>query len=182
MSQQRTTRILWVFSRNRTGQVPATRTDKPRPKRFMTSQDAPIDDDFMNHELARWTADTRSRRRLAVATATVIAIVWAMCVSTINLGWHYLLGMALVCLAAHGTLNYSLRSIFDVSDAAHDERTIALRDSVSFDSYKIAGILIIATLAAAEWGADVTRLWIPAVATYATIPYLLLAWNKVDID
>jgi hypothetical protein len=81
--------------------------------------------------------------------------------------------------AAFGALNFSFRSLFDSPDEVLDERLYALRNRYSFPSYQALGLLVLSILAVVNFiNLDPSRLWLPALATYASIPYLILGLQE----
>jgi hypothetical protein len=105
--------------------------------------------------------------------------MWAVSLSSIQLGTLHFIAMGVFFGIAFGALNFSFRSIFDVPDHALDERLYSLRNRYSFSSYQAIGLLILFVLATVNFvELDPSRLWLPAIATYASIPYLFLGWQE----
>ena len=151
-------------------------------REFVPDREMDPADGFLSQDLPDWASGHRSRRRMVAATAIILLLIWATTISSVDLGVFHYLGMAIAILFPLSALNFSLRSVFDVPDSVHDERTLALRDSYSFLSYKVVGLLVLALLAAVMFGVDASRLWLPAIASYAAIPYILLGWASTDVD
>jgi hypothetical protein len=87
--------------------------------------------------------------------------------------------MSLVMVAALGLLNFTFRSLFDVSEEFLDERLFSLRNRYSFRSYQAIGLMILLMIAALNFSnLDPSRLWLPAISTYASLPYLFLGWQE----
>ena len=136
-------------------------------------------DQAIDEPLPAWASDTKTRRLLVILNSAVLAGIWALCMSAIHLGWLHYSVMAIASLAILGVLNYSLRSLFDQPDEVLDERLHALRDSYAYRSYQAAGLLVLALLAAMSLlDANPARMWLPAIMTYASIPYLLAGWKE----
>ena len=80
-------------------------------------------------------------------------------------------------------LNFTFRSIFDSPDEDLDERLISLRNRYSFPAYQIVGLLLIVVVGALDFASlDASRLWLPAFASYASIPYLLLGLKEKNFE
>lgn len=133
----------------------------------------------MNSTLPSWTSDFRLRRAVALATSATLILIWAICVSSIKLGWIQYLVLSLLMIAALGLLNFSFRSIFDLPDEILDERLYSLRNKYAFRSYQAMGVLLLLMMALVHFSIlDPSRLWLPVIATYASIPYLFLGWQE----
>ena len=133
----------------------------------------------MNSNLPKWTSDFRLRRALATVTGLILLFIWAVSLSSFELGGFQYFAMFTLFGAAFGALNFSFRSLFDSPDQVLDERLYALRNRYSFPSYQALGLLILLILVAVNFlNLDPSRLWMPALATYASIPYLILGLQE----
>ncbi len=133
----------------------------------------------MNSNLPKWTSDLRLRRALATVTGLILLFIWAVSLSSFELGGIQYFAMFTLFGAAFGALNFSFRSLFDSPDEVLDERLYALRNRYSFPSYQALGLLILLILVAVNFlNLDPSRLWMPALATYASIPYLILGLQE----
>jgi len=133
----------------------------------------------MNSNLPKWTSDFRLRRALATVTGLILLFIWAICLSSFELGGIQYFAMFTLFGAAFGTLNFSFRSLFDSPDEVLDERLYALRNRYSFPSYQALGLLVLSILAVVNFiNLDPSRLCLPALATYTAIPYLILGLQE----
>jgi hypothetical protein len=133
----------------------------------------------MNSDLPKWSSDFRSRRALTAVTGLTLILMWAVSLSSIQLGTFHFIAMGVFFGIAFGALNFSFRSIFDVPNDVLDERLYSLRNRYSFRSYQAIGLLILFVLATVNFfELDPSRLWLPAFATYASVPYLFLGWQE----
>jgi hypothetical protein len=133
----------------------------------------------MNSALPKWSSEFRARRALTVVTGLSLILMWAISLRSIQLGAFHYIAMGIFFGVALGALNFSFRSIFDVPDDALDERLYSLRNRYSFRSYQAIGLLILFILATVNFfELDPSRLWLPAIATYASVPYLFLGWQE----
>ena len=133
----------------------------------------------MNSALPKWSSDFRSRRALTVVTCLTLILMWTVSLSSIQLGVFHYIAMGIFFGVAFGALNFSFRSIFDVPNDVLDERLYSLRNRYSFRSYQAIGLLILFVLATVNFvELDPSRLWLPAIATYASVPYLFLGWQE----
>ena len=133
----------------------------------------------MNSALPNWTSEIRTRRVVALITTITLISIWLISVTSIKLGWIQYLVLSLMMVITLGLLNFSFRSIFDVPDQSLDERLYSLRNKYAFRSYQIMGALLPIMVALVHFAIlDPSRLWLPALATYASIPYLLLGWQE----
>lgn len=136
-------------------------------------------DQTIDEPLPAWARDTKTRRLLVGLNGAALAAIWAVCMSAIHLGWLHYSVMVLASLITLGVLNFSLRSLFDQPDEVLDERLHALRNSYAYRSYQAAGLLVIALLTAITLiDVNPARMWLPAIMTYASIPYLLAGWRE----
>ena len=133
----------------------------------------------MNSALPKWSSEFRARRALTVVTGLSLILMWAVSLSSIQLGAFHYIAMGIFFGVAFGALNFSFRSIFDVPNDVLDERLYSLRNRYSFRSYQAIGLLILFVLATVNFfELDPSRLWLPAFATYASVPYLFLGWQE----
>ena len=133
----------------------------------------------MNSDLPNWSSNFRSRSARAVVTGLTLILMWTASFSSFQLGALHYIVMGLVFGIAFGALNFSLRSLFDVQEEELDERLYFLRNRYSFPSYQVVGLLILLLLATINFmDFDPSRLWLPAIATYASVPYLFLGWQE----
>ena len=113
----------------------------------------------------------------------MLVAIWTFTLSSIQLSWVAYLAMSLTIVITLALLNFTFRSIFDSSDDLLDERLISLRNRYAFRSYQVVGFLVVVIVAALNFAdLDPSRLWLPALATYASIPYLLLGLKEKNFD
>jgi hypothetical protein len=133
----------------------------------------------MNSALPKWSTEFQVRRAITLVTALTLVLMWTATFSSIDLGAFYYLAMGSFFGIALGALNLSFRSLFDVPDQSLDERLYSLRNRYSFRSLQVIGLLILFLLSIINFmDLDPSRLWLPAIATYASVPYLLLGWQE----
>lgn len=133
----------------------------------------------VDSELPSWSTEFRNRRAIAGLTGAYLLAIWALSISPIQLGWAHYLAMTIVLIGVLGVLNFSLRSIFDIPTEKLDERLFALRNKYSHGAFQIFGLLLVLVIGSLEiFNLDPARMWLPALATYASIPYLLMAWQE----
>ena len=133
--------------------------------------------------LPQWATNYRNRRALSLVTGLLLIAFWALGISDLSLGWAEYSAMLFAHLGILGVLNYSLRSLFDVSVEQLDERLVSLRNKYSFQSFQVLGLLILCLIATLDFlNIDASRMWFPAIATYASTPYLLMAWQEKDFS
>ncbi len=136
-----------------------------------------------NSTLPEWATRFASRRALAASLGFILIAIWTLALTSIHLGWLEYLVLSTTVIVNLAILNFTFRSIFDSPDQFLDERLISLRNRYSFHSYQIVGLLIIVMIAVIDYGnLDASRLWLPALATYASIPYLLLGWQEKNFE
>ena len=136
-----------------------------------------------NSTLPDWATKFASRRALAASLGLILIAIWTLAFTSINLSWleYSLMGTAVIINLAF--LNFTFRSIFDSLDEDLDERLISLRNRYSFPAYQIIGLLLIVVVGALDFASlDASRLWLPAFASYASIPYLLLGWQEKNFE
>ena len=137
----------------------------------------------MNSTLPGWATRSSTRRALATTLGLILMATWTLSLSSLQLDWPVYLGVSLIIVATLSLLNLSFRSIFDLSDDLLDERLISLRNRYAFRSYQVVGLLVVVMVAALNFAElDPSRLWLPALATYASIPYLLLGWQEKNFE
>ncbi|NCU92441.1 MAG: hypothetical protein EBV44_10950 [Synechococcaceae bacterium WB7_1B_046] len=113
----------------------------------------------------------------------MLIAIWTLSLSSIQLGWPEYLAMSLITFITLALLNFTFRSIFDSSDDHLDERLISLRNRYTFRSFQLVGLFVILMLSALNFAdLDPSRLWLPALATYASIPYLLLGLQEKNFN
>lgn len=133
----------------------------------------------MNETRPSWTGKFHVRRGLAVALSLVLIAIWAVCISNLQLGWVHYTAMGSLAILFLGVLNFSFRSIFDLPDETLDERLYSLRNTYSFRSYQAIGVIALFTFIVLSFSnLDPSRLWLPFLATYASIPYLFMGWSE----
>ena len=133
--------------------------------------------------LPQWATNYRNRRALSLITGSLLIALWAISVSDMRIGWAGNLAMMLAIIGVLSLLNFSLRSLFDVSVEQLDERLVSLRNKYSFQSFQVFGLLILCLIATLDFlNIDASRMWFPAIATYASTPYLLMAWQEKDFS
>ena len=136
-----------------------------------------------NSTLPEWATKFASRRALAASLGLILIAIWTLAFTSINLSWleYSLMGTAVIINLAF--LNFTFRSIFDSPDEDLDERLISLRNRYSFPAYQIVGLLLIVVVGALDFASlDASRLWLPAFASYASIPYLLLGLKEKNFE
>ena len=145
-----------------------------------------IEDNFaksMNSTLPGWATRFSTRRALATTLGFMLIAIWTLSLSSIQLGWPEYLAMSLITFITLTLLNFTFRSVFDSSDEVLDERLISLRNRYAFRSFQLVGLLVIWMLSALNFAdLDPSRLWLPALATYASIPYLLLGLQEKNFN
>ena len=133
----------------------------------------------MNSILPNWTSEIRLRRVVALITSITLISIWIISVSNIELGWFHYVVLSLLMVVTLGLLNFSFRSLFDLPDELLDERLFSLRNKYAFRSYQAIGVTLLLTIILVHFSIlDPSRLWLPVIATYASIPYLLLGWQE----
>lgn len=133
----------------------------------------------MDATLPQWASEFRFRRRITAITVLALISLWAISISNIQLGWIHYIALSCLMIVSLGLLNFSLRSIFDVSEEILDERLILLRNRYSFRSYQAIGLIILLMMTVLNFiDLDPSRLWLPAITTYASLPYLFLGWQE----
>ena len=137
----------------------------------------------MNSTLPGWATRFSARRALATTLGFMLIAIWTLSLSSIQLGWPEYLAMSLITFIILALLNFTFRSIFDSSDDHLDERLISLRNRYAFRSFQLVGLFVILMLSALNFAdLDPSRLWLPALATYASIPYLLLGLQEKNFN
>ncbi len=137
----------------------------------------------MNSTLPGWATRSSSRTALVTSLGFMLVAIWTFTLSSIQLSWVAYLAMSLTIVITLALLNFTFRSIFDSSDDLLDERLISLRNRYAFRSYQVVGFLVVVIVAALNFAdLDPSRLWLPALATYASIPYLLLGLKEKNFD
>lgn len=133
--------------------------------------------------LPQWATSFRNRRAISLATISLLFAFWAISISDLQLGWAEYSAMSLALIGVLGLLNYSLYSLFDLPDEKLDERLLMLRNKYSFKTFQVLGLLILCLMATLDFlNIEPSRMWLPAIATYASIPYLLMAWQEKDFS
>ena len=137
----------------------------------------------MNSTLPGWATRSSTRRALATTLGLILIATWTLSLSSLQLDWPKYLAITLVIIVTLSLLNFTFRSIFDSSDDLLDERLISLRNRYAFLSYQVVGLLVVVMVAALNFAdLDPSRLWLPALATYASIPYLLLGSKEKNFE
>lgn len=137
----------------------------------------------MNSTLPEWATRSSARRTIATTLSFMLIGIWTLSLSSIQLDWYEYLAVSLIIVATLSLLNFTFKSIFDSSDDLLDERLISLRNRYAFRSYQVVGFLVVVMVAALNFAdLDPSRLWLPALATYASIPYLLLGWQEKNFE
>ncbi len=133
----------------------------------------------MNSNLPHWTSKHETRRGLALVVGLILLSIWSVSLSVESISWIQNLVMALFLLVFLGLLNFSFRSLFDVSTDVLDERLYQVRNHYAYLSYQAAGGYLILSLVAVNFlGIDSSNLWLPVITSYASIPYVLLGWKE----
>jgi hypothetical protein len=133
----------------------------------------------MDSNLPHWFSKYETRRGLAFVVFLALLSIWSVSLSVESLSLIQNLVMALFLLVFLGLLNFSFRSLFDVSSDVLDERLYQLRNHYAYLSYQVAGgYLILSLIAVSFLGIDASNLWLPFIASYAAIPYVLLGWKE----
>ena len=140
----------------------------------------------------RWLRSQKNRRILVVLMALGTALVaagsyWPTLKTNLNLsdGTEVVIYSVTAIFAIFAVLlgylflRISVRGIADAPDELLDERLYSLRNRYSFRSYQAIVLLILFVLATVNFfELDPSRLWLPAFATYASVPYLFLGWQE----
>ena len=172
--------LLWYSPSKRRAIPPQIEVDFGQQPRLRIGQNI---DSSMDSTMPKWATESRFRRRITAVTILTLISIWAVSLSSIQLGWVHYVGMSLVIVAALGLLNFTFRSLFDVSEEFLDERLFSLRNRYSFRSYQAIGLMILLMIAALNVSyLDPSRLWLPAISTYASLPYLFLGWQEKNFD
>ena len=168
--------FLWFSPSNRKFIRPKIEIDLDQ--RFRGQVTANFSND-MNSILPNWTSEIRLRRVVALITSITLISIWIISVSNIELGWFHYVVLSLLMVVTLGLLNFSFRSLFDLPDELLDERLFSLRNKYAFRSYQAIGVTLLLTIILVHFSIlDPSRLWLPVIATYASIPYLLLGWQE----
>lgn len=133
--------------------------------------------------LPQWASSLRNRRAFSLLTGFLLIAYWAIGISDLPLGWVAYSAMLFALIGILGLLNYSLYSLFDLPEEKLDERLLMLRNKYSFKTFQVLGLIIVCLMATLDFlNIDPSRMWLPAIATYASIPYLLMAWQEKNFS